>query len=221
MRKLIVISPHPDDEILGAGGMLLKYRDMGWETVWLNVTDMKQEYGYEESKVAERSAQILEVRKELGITQFYNLGLKPASLTEYPTDELVEKISAIFRQELPEVVLLPYYADVHTDHGEVFKAAYACTKNFRYPSVKKVMCMEILSETDYAVAGDGFVPNCFVDISSYMDEKIRIMSLYKSEIQKAPFPRSEESIRALGTLRGSQAGSRYAEGFKLIKEIIG
>lgn len=41
MEKIMVISPHPDDETLGAGGSLLKLRDAGSQIYWLNITDVK------------------------------------------------------------------------------------------------------------------------------------------------------------------------------------
>lgn len=45
------------------------------------------------------------------------------------------------------------------------------------------------------------------------------MNVYKSELGKHPFPRSERNIEALATLRGAQAGVNYAEAFQLIKFI--
>jgi hypothetical protein len=45
------------------------------------------------------------------------------------------------------------------------------------------------------------------------------MKVYKSEIKKHPFPRSEKAIRSLAILRGSYAGHLYSEAFKLIKQI--
>jgi len=45
------------------------------------------------------------------------------------------------------------------------------------------------------------------------------MKVYKSEIKKHPFPRSEKNIRALATFRGSSSGCKFAESFMLLKEI--
>ena len=45
------------------------------------------------------------------------------------------------------------------------------------------------------------------------------MKTYKGEIQDFPGPRSEEVIRALASIRGSQVGCRAAEAFSLIKEV--
>ena len=78
--------------------------------------------------------------------------------------------------------------------------------------------MEILSETNFGEMED-LHPNYFVDISEYLDKKIEIMKIYESELGEHPYPRSVDSIKSLAILRGSQAGCKYAEAFKIIKWI--
>ena len=82
--------------------------------------------------------------------------------------------------------------------------------------------METLSETEFALSTkkDSFMPNTFVDISKYMDKKIQIMKVYKSEVGKHPFPRSVRSIKALASFRGSTSRCKFAESFMLLKEIL-
>lgn len=41
--KILVISPHPDDETLGACGTVMRLISQGAEAVWLNITNMKTE----------------------------------------------------------------------------------------------------------------------------------------------------------------------------------
>ncbi|MDA8933117.1 hypothetical protein N9H11_02990 [Candidatus Pelagibacter ubique] len=82
--------------------------------------------------------------------------------------------------------------------------------------------METLSETEFAPSTkkDSFIPNTFVDVSKYMDKKIKIMKVYKSEIDKYSFPRSIRSIKVSASLRGSTSGCNFAESFMLLKEIL-
>ena len=82
--------------------------------------------------------------------------------------------------------------------------------------------METLSETDFALATkeNAFVPNVFIDVSNYIDQKCKAMSIYESEVSPHPFPRSIETIKALAKVRGAAAGVNYAESFMLLKDIV-
>ena len=79
--------------------------------------------------------------------------------------------------------------------------------------------METPSETDFAYFENTFSPNYFVDISDYIDKKVEITKIFKSEILEHPFPRSERNIRAYATIRGAVIGVDSAEAFMLVKAI--
>ena len=64
-----------------------------------------------------------------------------------------------------------------------------------------------------------FIPNYFVDITPYLRQKQKILSIYESEIGEHPFPRSLRNIEALATFRGASIGVEYAEAYQLIKYI--
>ena len=77
--------------------------------------------------------------------------------------------------------------------------------------------------TDGLAIGNGHAEDdcnggVFTDIGAFIDEKLRILALYESEIATAPFPRSPETVRALAQVRGAAAGVRYAEAFQSIRE---
>lgn len=216
--KAIVVSPHPDDETLGAGGTILKMISQGSEVCWLNITNMKQEYGYSAQAVRVRADEIQRVRQATGYTAFHDLGLKPTALEQYPREALVSAIKRVFDEERPELVFLPFPHDAHSDHGIVYASALACTKAFRAPYVKKVLCMDIISETNYASVP--FRPDCYSDITPFIEKKIDIVSYYQSELQPSPFPRSKESILSQAVFHGAACYRKYAEAFQLVKEII-
>lgn len=216
--NVLVISPHPDDETLGAGGTLLKFKESGHKTFWLNVTNMKSEYGYTTKRVDERNKEIENVISSYSFDGFWDMELEPAGMDKYETGILVSQFKKVFEEVKPELLLIPYRYDVHSDHRVIFDTVYSCTKSFRAPYLKTVLSMEILSETDQAQRESGFMPNVFIDVSKYIDKKIEIMKLYKSEIDKPPFPRNEDAIKGLASYRGSTSYYKYAEAFYLIKK---
>ncbi|WP_026523431.1 PIG-L deacetylase family protein [Butyrivibrio sp. MB2005] len=218
--NVLVISPHPDDETLGAGGTLLKFKDSGHRLFWIIVTNMKTEYGYSAERVNERNKEIEEVDRAYGFEKMWNLEMEPAGVDKYEKGELVAGFKKILDEVQPEILIIPYRFDVHSDHRIIFEAVYSCTKAFRAPYLKTVMSMEILSETDQAQVENVFSPNVFVDISEYIDKKIDVMRIYKSEIDEAPFPRNENAIRGMAAFRGATAYQKYSEAFYLIKSRI-
>ncbi len=221
MKKILVLAVHPDDETLGCGGTLLKHKANSEKISWLLATEMKKEDGYSGKAVNERNKQIQIIKKMYGFDNVHQLGFSPKKLDKAPMNKLIEKIAAVLNKVRPEVIYLPFENDIHSDHMVFFEAAYSCIKAFRCPFIKSVLMMEIISETELAanIGRKVFVPNYFVDITDYMDKKIKIMKIFKSEMGRHPFPRSEKNIRALATFRGAMAGCKYAESFMLLKQI--
>ena len=192
MNRVAVVATHPDDETLGCGGTLLKHRKAGDDVFWIVVTSMKAENGFTRKEILRREK---EVSKVAGLYRFagvYHLGFPAAELDRIGRNALTRSIAAAFAEIEPSVVYLPFKGDVHSDHDAVFRAAYGCTKVFRCPSIKKVLMMETISETELAPCNSAlsFKPNYFSDISRYLDGKIRIMKVYRTEMGRHPFPRS-------------------------------
>jgi len=221
MNKVLVVAVHPDDETLGCGGTLLKHKDNGDEIHWLIATDIRESEGYDNQTVKTREDEIIKVERLFDFNSVNRLGLPTTKIDEYSMGELISKISSVFNKVKPNIIYLPFKGDVHSDHKYIFDAAYSCSKSFRYPFIKKIYMMEVLSETEFSVSTkeDSFIPNVFVDISNYMDRKIETMKIYESEMDIHPFPRSERNIRALATYRGAASNCNYAESFMLLKEI--
>ncbi|MDZ4726925.1 MAG: PIG-L deacetylase family protein [Leptospira sp.] len=218
MTSLLVVSPHPDDETLGAGGLILKTKQMGFPTYWLNITNMSLSYGWEQDRIDQRKTEIEKVISSYQVDKYLSLDLEPVGLDKYPRSEIVLKISTVFNQLKPEMIVIPWKSDPHSDHNVVYESVISASKSFRYPFIKKILAMEILSETNFSDFDD-FSPNYFVDITGFLDKKIQIMNIYKSEMGNHPFPRSDEALRSLAVLRGSQAGVVHAEAFRVIKII--
>ena len=221
MDKVLIIAVHPDDETLGCGGTLLRHKANGDKIHWMIATDVKESEGFTKELVARRDKEIAQVSKMYDFNSVHKLGLSTMRVDEYSMSELIGPISKIISDIKPSILYLPFKSDVHSDHRQIFEAAYACTKSFRYPFIKKIYMVETLSETEFAPSTkeDSFIPNVFIDITDFMDKKLEIMKIFESEIAEHPFPRSIRNLKALALLRGATAGCEYAESFVLLKEV--
>jgi LmbE family N-acetylglucosaminyl deacetylase len=217
--NVLVVAPHPDDEVLGAGGTLLRRKAEGAKLAWLIVTGISAEAGWSDNKIKQRADEIKRITDLFGFDSVFELNFPTTQLDQVPMSDLVTAISNAFKKFEPEEIFVPHPSDVHTDHRIVFDAVVSCTKWFRYPSVRRVLAYETLSETDFGLeTSKAFRPNVFINIEPYLADKLRAMEIYASEIGEFPFPRSHEAIRALTTLRGAASGFKSAEAFELLRE---
>ena len=217
--KTLVIAPHPDDETLACGGALLRRKSEGAEIAWLIVTGISEARGWSIEQVHKRDEEIQQVTELLGFNVVYNLRLPTTQLDQLPISDLINKISTVFKSFQPNEVFLPSQCDVHTDHRIVYDAAVACTKWFRYPSVKRVLSYQTISETEFGLDTNCiFQPNVFIDIGPFLEDKLEVMKIYQSELGDFPFPRSIEAVRALAIFHGSTSGFKAAEAFQLLRE---
>ena len=99
--RIMVISPHPDDETLGAGGSILKLRDLGNEIHWLNITDAKIE-GYSADFIEKRKNQIERVREYFSFNGFVNLKFPPADLNDSIKGDLINSMGKEFERVKPD-----------------------------------------------------------------------------------------------------------------------
>lgn len=220
-RNIIIVSAHPDDEIIGAGGTLLKHKAMGDNIYWLITTNMFVDQGFSVERVASRQVEIDKIAAELTVKKVYKLKYPTMSLSSSSILTMVPEISKIFSEVEPEIIYCLNRSDAHSDHRVTFDAIMACTKSFRYPYIKKVLMYECISETEFApqLPERVFIPNYYVDISEYLEAKLEIMKIYESEIGEHPFPRSLRNMEALAVFRGASVGVKYAEAFQLVKYI--
>ena len=217
--KTLVVAPHPDDEVLGVGGTLLRRKADGAKIAWLIVTSISTQAGWSEAQVKQRANEIERITELFGFDEVFALNFPTMQLDRVPMSDLISGISGAFKSFEPTEVFLPHPADIHTDHRVVFDAVASCTKWFRYPSIERVLAYETLSETDFGLRPEqAFRPNVFVNIEAFLDGKLQAMEIYKSELGEFPFPRSREAIRALSTVRGATSGFKAAEAFELLRE---
>lgn len=169
-QRILVIAPHQDDEVIGAGGTLLKASKLGAEIEILFATDGSQDnigYSVEESiKIRNEEAQKVcdAINAHFNVLPIsnYNPRLEIDHL-----DELNEYISNF----QPDVIMIPWILDAPIKHRMVNHLMALSHQLKRIPSC------EIWG---YQVHNTLY-PNGYVDISEEMDDKNRLIGFYESQ----------------------------------------
>jgi len=219
MAKVLVIAPHPDDEVLGCGGTIAKHVRKGNE-VYLCVVTKTYPPEWSEGEAQERKEEVFQAAKTLGIKQVHFLDLPTVKLDTIPQKELNELIAQVIDKVKPQILYIPHKGDVNKDHQAVFDAVMVAIRPKPNSTLEKVLSYETLSETEWAAptVESAFIPNTYVDISETLDTKLEAMQEYRRELKQFPHPRSLEMLSALAKLRGSTIGVKAAEAFMLVRE---
>ena len=225
MKRAIIVAAHPDDEVLGCGGVISKYRAMNVEFMVVFVgegsTCRFETLAGEAPLLAiqQRSGFAEKALGSLGVKEFEFHDLPCGRLDQVPIisiNKIIEKAIFAFK---PDTVFTHSPSDVNNDHKIVFNSTLMATRPGAQNHVARLLCYEVLSSSEWAFS-NGFAPNYFEEIRQVdLDRKWEALACYESEIKNYPFPRSREGIQALAMMRGMQAGLQYAEAFHLVREI--
>ena len=143
MKSIVIVAPHPDDEVLGCGGTILKHIDNGDEVHWIIVSGMDTK-SFSKEQIKKRSDEITKVSKLFGFKSTYKLDYPTSKLDQIPKNEIINKFSNLFESLRAEVIYTVFRNDAHSDHKVVFDSVVSATKSFRCPSVKKLLSFETI-----------------------------------------------------------------------------
>ena len=219
-KKILILSPHADDEILGCGGFISKYSKQNYHINVLILTNANKGapeiYSHEEIKQIRNEAKI--ANKFIGTKKLSFEDLPALNLNNYPIYKISNIISKYISDINPEIVLIPSANDINDDHKIIFKAAKVSMRVNKKSNLKKILSYEVLSETEWNEDEKSFNPNYFVRLDkSDINNKVKAFLKYRSQAKKFPHPRSKEAIVNLSKVRGSQVFMKYAEAFKVEK----
>jgi LmbE family N-acetylglucosaminyl deacetylase len=218
--QVLVIAPHPDDEVLGCGGVMARHSAMGDE-VHVVVMSRGVEHLFEAGLVARIREELAAAHCIIGVKTVTYLDFPAPRLDVVPMHEMADALLDKLTQIKPSVVYIPHHGDLHCDHKATYWASLVAMRPIGRTIPSRVLCYETPSETEWGgpIVADVFVPTVFVNISPYIQTKLQAMSCYKSQLKPPPHPRSLEAIEALAVYRGAAVSVGAAESFALVREI--
>jgi N-acetylglucosamine malate deacetylase 1 len=219
---VLVIAPHPDDEVLGVGGTIARLADEGRHVTVVIVTKGNAEY-FDAGLIEQGRREAREAHRLLGVAHTAFLDLPAARLDQVPHMALNAALLQVIKETRPGLVFVPFRGDLHRDHQLVFDSTLVAVRPINGLVVSEILSYETLSETNWNASRSvtaAFVPDCYVRIDNYLAKKLSGVATYASQLHEFPHERSLVAVEALARHRGATIGATAAEAFMTIRRVI-
>lgn len=213
MKKILVIAPHADDEVLGVGGYLLHEADKGSRIHIIygavGGKDKRQD-------VSVRLSEIKKVCSMLNAEETVLFRGKDAELDTVPSREIICRIDEVIDRIRPDEVFINCRSH-HQDHLKMHECAMASMRQ-REGFVPKMVALYEYPCLEPGEVVDG--GRWYHNISDIIYKKGMMLEKYASQIRKAPSPINVDGVMSLASIRGRECGVQYAELFYVQKMVL-
>ncbi len=196
-KIILFIGAHPDDVEIGSGGCMARHFTQGDS---INILTLSS--GGSGGHFATRR----EEAKKAAEIFHANLFLKDLTDTEISHVDTINLIDEVVQQIEPTHVYTHSIHDVHQDHRNVHHASIVACRG-----VPNLYCYLSPSTSIY------FKPNLFVEITNYIDKKLEVLAVYKSQVSKRPYLQ-EDMIRATARYWGRYSNYGLAEPMEIMRQ---
>jgi LmbE family N-acetylglucosaminyl deacetylase len=202
--NVLVIAPHPDDEVLGCGGRICQHVAKGDKVtvVFLTSGELGLKHLAREKAWRIREAEAQKAATILGITTVEFLRIADWAVGE-DTRNVTQKLRSILRVERPDLIYLPHPGEGHPDHQAVWPCLRAALRGLRGAKLD-LRGYEVWTPLGHF--------DEVADISKVMPRKLRALRAHRSQVQGWDYARA---VTGLNQYRGVMAGKcRFAEVFQ-------
>lgn len=198
LDHVLCVAPHPDDEVLGPGGLMARLADLGRRVGSVVLTRG-------ESSTPEASGPIAECRRDESRRAARVLGVPGPLFLRWSDrgliygEALIADLRAVVEEFRAQVLLLPALSEPHPDHQVAALVGMAVAQ--RCETVHTVLFYEV---------GAPMHPNAIVDITAVAERKWRAIAQFESQLALQPY---DSQARAMSVLRafGMPEGCSAAE----------
>jgi LmbE family N-acetylglucosaminyl deacetylase len=221
VKKVLVLVSHPDDELLGCGGTILKHLALA-DIVKVVIFGRGVSSRFEKVPANQIQNEVAicaqSLHQEIGsILEIFDL--PDNACDSLPLLEVIRLVESITKEFKPDIVYCQHGGDLNIDHQILFRSIMTALRPTPEIPTQFLATFETLSSTEYSFNTQTpiFYPNFYVDISGYLEAKCQLLErFYGSELRTYPHPRSIEAVRAKAIVRGSEIGFAASEAFKIV-----
>ncbi len=221
-RRILVISPHADDETFGCAGTIAKAKSLGSQVylIYASVSDLEH-YSDEHHFVAgeTRASEIEEAAKTMGVDAYTILyrdartHLRLDTISRRDLMAQIERDSELAIDKVkPDVLLLPAVS-YNQDHEALFYAGFAASRPHLDTDRPFISLVLTYDQPQLGWSHTPFHPNFYVDISDFLEIKLKAHACHRSQLRPEPHHASLENLERLARLRGSEVSVTAAEAF--------
>ena len=228
--KILIVAAHPDDEVLGMGGTILRHsklKDIVKIVYLATGISSRQKYDDEikSKKLSELNKNRIKKLQNDAKKATKILKVKDISFYDFPDNELdsvpLLKIVKVIENEIkkfkPDIVYTNHFGDLNIDHRTTYNATLTACRPLNN-KIKKLISFEVPSSTEWNYP-QSFNPNYFINIEKEVNSKIKSFKMFKSEIRTFPHPRSSLNLKIIAQKWGSVSGFKFAEAFEIIRQV--
>ena len=226
--NVLVVVAHPDDEVLGCGGTILKHTRNG-DNVTVAILGQGKSSRQNPENIDLNRSEILALRREaeiandiLGVGQVVFHDFPDNAMDSIPLLNVIQFVESLKSKYKPNIVYTHHHSDINIDHQIIFKSVITAFRPIRGDQVPCIYSCEVPSATEWQAphAGFAFQPNVFVDIEDTLEAKKQALAAYQSELRMYPHPRSVQAIDIIAKRWGIMVGYMAAEPFVLVRSLV-
>ena len=220
MKPILIVAAHPDDEVLGCGGLIARESRRGNPCHVLFLTD-GSEGRYDSKTSAIHRENTDSANRILGSASVIRQEFPNQAMETLPVARIARCIEGHLESINPATVYTHHAGDLNRDHRIACEATLVACRPYPGQCVQELYSYYVPSSTEYGavVRQNVFAPCVLVNIADTLDKKIEALTAYSTECHPFPHPRSPESVRAHARYWGVTAGMNYAEPFELLRRI--
>lgn len=214
MKKVLVIAAHPDDELLGVGGTVIRHVQEGdevYSVIACEGESMRYHQDVGQTEAIQKAASIM------GVKKVYHLRFPDQKLDQYSLVDLITPIETIAEHIRPNIIYCQNYSDINRDHKILFEAANVAFRPLHF-WIEGFYTFYTVSSTEWGFPSS-FSPDTWVEITDQLETKIKAFEAYQSEVREYPHPRSVKALRYAAYFWGNQCSMEAAEAFVTVRRM--